>query len=108
MRRHLLLVILATLLFGCGSASDVTQTPEAIHARWIAAMRANDRAAALALVDPGMPRRELFVDQALRTMHDLMTTPSSPSGPLHAAGSASLRWTGRHGASWIAWSRRQA
>ena len=29
-----------------------------------------------------MAEREIFVDQTLRTMQDLMTTPSSPTGAL--------------------------
>jgi hypothetical protein len=45
-------------------------------------VRANDRAAALALVDADMAEREIFVDQTLQTMQDLMTTPSSPTGGL--------------------------
>jgi hypothetical protein len=82
MRCSLILALLATLLLGCGATADVTQTPEAIHARWIAAVRANDRAVALAVVEPGTPGREVLVDQALRTMQDLMTSPSSPTGAL--------------------------
>ena len=74
----LVLIILA----GCTSTTAVTETPEAIHVRWLAAVRANDRAAALSLVDANMAERELFVDQTLQTMQDLMTTPSSPTGAL--------------------------
>jgi len=74
----LLLIILA----GCGISTNVIETPEANHVRWLAAVRANDRAAALALVDADMAERELFVDQTLQTMQDLMTTPSSPTGAL--------------------------
>ena len=74
----LLLIVLAS----CGSTTNGIETPEAIHARWLAAVRANNRAAALAVVSADMAERELFVDQALQTMQDLMTTPSSPTGAL--------------------------
>jgi hypothetical protein len=70
------------MLLGCSATIDITQTPEAIHTRWVAAVRANDRAAALAVVEPSIPQREQFVEQALRTMQDLMTAPSSPTGSL--------------------------
>jgi hypothetical protein len=82
MRTAILCTILLIILVSCGSAADVTQTPEAIHARWLAAVRANDRAAALALVSPDMAERAMFVDQTLQAMQDLMTTPSSPTGAL--------------------------
>jgi hypothetical protein len=74
--------LLLIILVSCGGTTDVTQTPEAIHVRWLAAVRANDRAAALALVDADMAERAIFVDQMLQTMQDLMTTPSSPTGGL--------------------------
>jgi hypothetical protein len=74
--------LLLILLVGCGGTTAVTETPEAIHVRWLAAVRANDRAAALALVDADMASRELFIDQTLQTMQDLLTTPSSPTGAL--------------------------
>ncbi len=77
-----LMVVLVLLLVSCGAPADVTQTPEAIHVRWLAAVRANDRAAALDLVHTDMAEREIFVDETLRTMQDLMTTPSSPTGAL--------------------------
>ena len=70
------------ILVGCGTTTAVTETPEAIHVRWLAAIRNNDRAAALALVSVEMTEREIFVDQTLQTMQDLMTTPSSPTGAL--------------------------
>jgi len=37
--------LLLLILVSCGGTTDVTQTPEAIHVRWLAAVRANDRAA---------------------------------------------------------------
>ena len=74
----LVLIILA----GCGTTTAVTETPEAIHVRWLAAVRNNDRAAALALIHPDMAERATFVDQTLQTMQDLMTTPTSPTGAL--------------------------
>ena len=82
MRTAILCLVLLMLLVSCGTTTAVTETPEAIHVRWLAAVRANDRAAALALVDANMAERAIFVDQALRTMQDLMTTPSSPTGAL--------------------------
>jgi len=81
--QHLMLwSLVLIMLAGCGTSTNVIETPEAIHVRWLAAVRANDRAAALALVDADMAERELFVDQTLQTMQDLMTTPSSPTGAL--------------------------
>ena len=74
--------LVLVMLVGCTSTTAVTETPEAIHARWLAAVRANDRAAALALVSADMVERAVFVDQTLQTMQDLMTTPSSPTGAL--------------------------
>src|SRR5215213_255870 len=70
------------ILAGCGTTTAVTDTPEAIHVRWLAAVRNNDRAAALALIHPDMAERAIFVDQTLQTMQNLMTTPSSPTGAL--------------------------
>jgi hypothetical protein len=70
------------ILAGCGASTNVVETPEAIHVRWLAAVRANDRAAALALISAEMAERELFADQTLQTMQDLMTSPSSPTGAL--------------------------
>ena len=81
--QHLILwSFLLIILAGCGGATAVTETPEVIHVRWLAAVRANDRAAALALVSADVAEREIFVDQTLQTMQDLMTSPSSPTGAL--------------------------
>jgi len=81
--QHLMLwSLVLIMLAGCGTTTNVTETPEAIHVRWLAAVRTNDRAAALALVSADMVERAVFVDQTLQTMHDLMTTPSSPTGAL--------------------------
>ena len=74
--------LVLVMLVGCTSTTAVSETSEAIHVRWLAAVRANDRAAALALVDADMAEREIFIDQTLQTMQDLMTTPSSPTGAL--------------------------
>ena len=74
--------LVLVMLVGCTSTTAVSETPEAIHVRWLAAVRANDRAAALALVDADMAEREIFIDQTLQTMQDLMTTPSSSTGAL--------------------------
>jgi hypothetical protein len=75
-------MLLAFALVSCGGTADITQTPEAVHARWIAALRANDRRAALAVVSADLPQREFLVDQALHSMQDLMTAPASPTGAL--------------------------
>jgi hypothetical protein len=81
--QHLILwSFLLILLAGCGGNTNVIETPEAIHARWLAALRNNDRAAALALVSEDVVERTTFVDQTLQTMQDLTTTPSSPTGAL--------------------------
>ena len=74
--------LVLVMLVGCTSTTAVSETPEAIHVRWLAAVRANDRAAALALVSTDMAERDIFIDQTLQTMQDLMTTPSSPTGGL--------------------------
>jgi hypothetical protein len=82
-RRHYhLLWLLAVVLVSCGGTTSITETPEAVHARWIAALRENDRTAALMVISPNLPQRELFVDQTLRTMQDLMASPRSPTGAL--------------------------
>jgi hypothetical protein len=81
--QHLILCsFLLIILAGCGPTTNVIETPEVIHVRWLAAVRANDRRAALDLVSVDMVERDIFVDQALRTMQDLMTTPSSSTGAL--------------------------
>ena len=81
--QHLILwSLVLIILAGCGTSTNVIETPEAIHVRWLAAVRTNDRATALALVRADMVERDIFVDQALRTMQDLMTMPSSPTGAL--------------------------
>jgi hypothetical protein len=81
--QHLILwSLLLITLVGCGTSTNVIETPEAIHARWLAAVRNNDRAAALALVSEDVAERATFVDQTLHTMQDLMTSPSSPTGGL--------------------------
>ena len=82
MQQLMVWLLLLIILVGCGGTTAITETPEAIHVRWLAAVRANDRAAALALVSTDMAEREIFVDQTLQTMQDLMTTPSSPTGAL--------------------------
>ena len=82
MQHVMLCSVLLIILVGCGGTTAVSETPEAIHVRWLAAVRAHDRAAALALVDADMAERAIFVDQTLQTMQDLMTTPSSPTGAL--------------------------
>ena len=80
--RQLMVWSLLTILVSCAGSADISQTPQAIHVRWLAAVRTNDRAAALALVRADRAEREIFVDQTLQTMQDLMSTPSSPTGAL--------------------------
>jgi hypothetical protein len=75
-------LVVLIILAGCGTTTNVIETPEAIHARWLAALRNNDRAAALALISDDVAEPAIFVDQTLHTMQDLMTTPSSPTGGL--------------------------
>jgi hypothetical protein len=82
MQQMMVWSLLLILLVGCGRTTAVTETPEAIHVRWLAAVRGNDRAAALAVVRADWAERESFVDQTLQTMQDLLTTPSSPTGGL--------------------------
>jgi hypothetical protein len=82
MQHVILWPLLLIILTSCGGTTAVIETPEAIHVRWLAAVRANDHAAALALVDADRAERAIFVDQTLQTMQDLMTTPSSPTGAL--------------------------
>ena len=81
--QHLMLwSFLLIILAGCGTKTNVIETPEAIHVRWLAAIRNNDRASALALISEDVAERTVFVDQTLQTMQDLMTSPSSPTGAL--------------------------
>ena len=81
--QHLMLwSFLLIILAGCGTKTNVIETPEAIHVRWLAAIRTNDRASALALISEDVAERAVFVDQTLQTMQDLMTSPSSPTGGL--------------------------
>jgi hypothetical protein len=82
MQQMMLWPLLLIILAGCGTSTNVIETPEAIHARWLAAIRNNDRVAALALVDADMAERERFANQTLQTVQDLMTSSSSPTGTL--------------------------
>ena len=82
MRRQILLWLLALVVIGCGSTSPVTLTAAAVHARWVTAVRENDRASALGLVSPNRAQREQFVDETLRAIQDLQIAPHSPTGQL--------------------------
>ncbi len=82
MRRQLFLLLLVLVLANCGATPPVTLTAAAVHARWVTAVRENDRAAALALVSADRAQREQFVDEALRVIQDLQTAPHSPTGAL--------------------------
>jgi hypothetical protein len=83
MRRLTFLCLLALALIGCGSTPPVILTAAAVHARWVTAVRENDRAAALSLVSADRAQRDQFVDETLGTIQDLQTAPHSPTGPLH-------------------------
>jgi len=83
MRRLLCFLSLCFLLLvGCSSTSAGALNARDVHTRWVAAVRANDRATVLALVKHDLPQREQFVDQALGAIADLQTAPHSPTGAL--------------------------
>ena len=77
MRRVLyLLLFLAFALTGCGggqasSAQPATDTPEAVHEGWVAAMHSNDRDALLALA-ADQQFKAAFVDDNLRPLRSFV------------------------------------
>jgi hypothetical protein len=71
------LLLLLSLMSGCGATTP--RTPEATHAAWIAGLRAQDRAALLALM-PDRPLAALFIDDSLRSLGSRLT--AATDGPL--------------------------
>lgn len=80
----LLVLALAVLAAGCGTANEgaTPQNADAVHAAWIAAIRAGDADAAVALADPELPEPAQFAREAVSRMQDYATNPASPTGPL--------------------------
>lgn len=81
----LLVLALAVVVAGCGATSDsatTSQTVDAVHQAWVAAIREGDTDAALALTDPDLPQRETFAREAVSRMQDYLTSPASPTGAL--------------------------
>jgi hypothetical protein len=67
-----------------GDDSIQLQSPDAVHAAWVAALRRGDEDAAMALTDPELPQREQFAREAISRMQDYLTNPASPTGALEA------------------------
>jgi len=93
MRRALfLMLLLAFVLAGCGGGqasptAPATDTPEAVHEGWVAAMRANNRDALLALAADQQFNVE-FVDGSLRPLRSLVN--AGKYGPLVKVETGSL------------------
>jgi hypothetical protein len=82
----LFLLALAVIAAGCGTASggsaSEAQSADAVHKRWVEAIRAGDADDALALTDPELPERETFAREAVNRMQEYLTSPASPTGAL--------------------------
>lgn len=84
------LLLLALLLVtpGCGNAAQppdsALASADAAHQAWVAAVRAGDGDAALALVDPALPEREPFAREAVARMREYLTSLASPTGALES------------------------
>jgi len=73
-------ILILPLLVACGDAgSSADPGPEAIHTAWVAAVRDNQRAAALALVAPMSGNEAVFVDSALGRMQEILREQSNGS-----------------------------
>lgn len=89
-----LLLALAVVAAGCGATSGASttsteapnvspaQSADATHEAWIAAVRAGDTDAALALTDPELSQRDLFARDAVSRMQEYLTSSMSPTGAL--------------------------
>lgn len=79
-------MVLAIVAAGCGVAAGNSAAPppsaDAVHQAWVAAVRAGDTDAALALTDPSLPQRESFAREVVSRMRDYHTSPASPTGAL--------------------------
>jgi hypothetical protein len=88
--RYVLLTLLCcvALLTGCGASADsnsaVSSSADSVHQAWIDAVRAGDIDAALALIDPELPQRDVFARDAVTRMQDYMTNAASPTGSLQS------------------------
>jgi hypothetical protein len=70
MRHRWMSIVLGLLLLtSCGGSSAASQTPEEVHARWVEALRANDRQTLLDLASE-TEYKAATVDQALNRMQD--------------------------------------
>ncbi len=67
--RWMLIVLVLLLLASCGGGSAASQTSEEVHARWVEALRANDRQTLLDLAAE-TEYKAATVDQTLNRMQD--------------------------------------
>jgi len=65
----MLIVLVLLLLASCGGGSAASQTSEEVHARWVEALRANDRQTLLDLAAE-TEYKAATVDQTLNRMQD--------------------------------------
>lgn len=63
------LLVMTTLLTGCSGTNATSQTPEDVHAQWIAALQSNNRSALLNLAAE-QDFKTSFVDDSVRRMQD--------------------------------------
>lgn len=89
MRRLLVICALGALLAGCGG--ETSNSPEETHTAWVAALRANDREAAQALLAPDA---EVSVDRALAQAQYLVGHGAEGTGVLVAVDVEPLRAQG--------------
>ena len=80
MVRTLCTCIFVLLLASCGGGERATDTPEAIHTRWVQALRTQQRKVALDLA-AGQPLKEAFVATSLATMR-AKQDPTATGGAL--------------------------